>query len=109
MIVSEHEKREDKDIMTQTAIDASRFFTSEFQKLCEKYPETYSKDDAKLFLDAHHPVEIIEKLQDRKRFFTFSYNESGDMVGYFESRQSSQYSDTQVVQWMFVSEHERRK
>ena len=68
------------------------------------------RSDRKLYNDYHHPVELIEKMADPTRFFRIVRDEeTGEILAYFESKQSAQYTDTQVVQWIFVSEKVRQQ
>ena len=110
IIVEEHASSQKRDPKTQQAIDMSQFFTTEFCKLSDAYPDSYPKDDRKFITDNHHPVELIEKMSDPTRFFhNVRDDETGDILAYFESKQSTQYKDTQVVQWIFVSEKARQQ
>lgn len=110
IIVEEHASSQKRDPKTQQAIDMSQFFTTEFCKLSDAYPDSYPKDDRKLYNDYHHPVELIEKMRDPTRFFRIVRDdETGEILAYFESKQSTQYNDTQVVQWIFVSEEARQQ
>lgn len=110
IIVEEHVSSQKKDRKTQDAIGISEFFTTEFWKLSDAYRDNYPRDDRKLFTDYHHPVELIEKMSDPTRFFCIVRDdETGEILAYFESKQSAQYKDTQVVQWIFVSEKVRQQ
>lgn len=94
----------------EECIRVSDFFNTELAKLCAQYPETYTNTDYRFYADAHTPEEIFEKTQDKKRWFIrYVQDKSGGIIAYFESRKNPTYSDTQVVQWIFVSETERRK
>lgn len=52
-------------------------------------------------------MELIEKIMDPERFFRIIRNNSGKIVGYFESRQNYNHQTAfkeEVVQWVFIDE-----
>ena len=59
------------------------------------------------YIDWHIAQSLREKISDPTRFFRLIRDTSGHLIAYFESKQHSQYSDTQVVQWILVDEFHR--
>lgn len=86
-------------------LDIWLFFNKNLKKCCEDfwYPEgTYER-----FCNYHQPMELIEKIMDPERFFRIIRNNSGKIVGYFESRQNYNHQTAfkeEVVQWVFIDE-----
>lgn len=68
----------------------------------------YSESDMQEYHKWHHPHVLISKLHDPTRFFQVVYNKKKEIIGYFESKQSSDDIHTQVVQWIMVREDYRK-
>ena len=87
----------------------SDFFTREFGKLADQYPDAYSDADRAFYVDTHAPEEFLEKMWHKTRFIKCTYDSQRNIVAYLESRQSPTYSDVQVVQWFLTDENMRQK
>lgn len=81
------------------------FFQAELKQLVETYG--YSKEEYRMFLSWHQPRDLVEKILDPNRFFRIIRDDTGKIIGYFESRMKDQ--KTEIVQWILINESERGK
>ena len=87
--------------------DVVDFFVRELDALSSRYPEGYDEESIAMYTREHQVGQILEKIQDPGRFFRIIRNEKNAVIGYFESKQNSIYTDTQSVQWIFIDERYR--
>lgn len=67
-----------------------------------------TEEEEKNYIDWHTAESLREKISNPTRFFRLIRDTSGDLIAYFESKQHSQYTDTQVVQWILVDQLYRK-
>ena len=60
-----------------------------------------------MFLSWHQPRDLVEKILDPDRFFRIIRDDTGKIIGYFESRMKDR--ETEVVQWVLIDASQRRK
>lgn len=63
-----------------------------------------TREEQKDYIDWHTTESMKEKIADQTRFFRLIRDADGKIIAYFESKQHSDYADTQVVQWILVDE-----
>ena len=86
-------------------LDIALFFQKELRNLSQNLG--YTEDEYRMFLSWHQPRDLVEKILDPDRFFRIIRDDTGKIIGYFESRMKDR--ETEVVQWVLIDASQRRK
>lgn len=92
---------------TSNMNELASFFWRQLQEISALYTE----ENVREFLSWHTQSELANKVIDPQRFFRIIRDEKGNIIAYFESKQSGQedMEDVQVIQWFFVKEEHRER